>query len=166
MIAVMHDAYPDRSIRRWCALVGAGRTWWYPRPAADEVAARDPARRAALERVGLEFPGDGSRRVTKALPPGGWDGNHQRGLRVLRQEALVCQLHRRFVVTTAAAHGRRTSPTRLAAGAVAGPDRTGPGWPPSPPSGCRRPAPTWPVSSPPGRGEASAGSSRAGSIPT
>jgi hypothetical protein len=47
------------SVRRLCALLGAGRTWYYTHPTAAELAARDTALRDAVERLVLEFPGYG-----------------------------------------------------------------------------------------------------------
>jgi transposase InsO family protein len=123
MIANMREAYPDLSIRRLCALVGAGRTWYYTHPSAAAVAARDTALRNAIERLVLAFPGYGYRRVAKALQRGGWRVNHKRVLRVMRQEALLCQLQRRFVVTTDSAHALRTYPNLLAGTELAGPDQ-------------------------------------------
>lgn len=114
MIAAAHAAAPALSIRRLCAAVGAGRTWWYTRPSADEIAQRDTALRDAIERIVLEFSGYGYRRVTKALQRDGWDVNHKRVLRVMREEALLCQLERRFVRTTDSAHALRTYPNLLA----------------------------------------------------
>lgn len=123
MIATMHEAYPAVSIRRLCALVGAGRTWYYTSPSAADVAARDTALRDAIERLVLAFPGYGYRRVTKALQREGWTVNHKRVLRVMRRESLLCQLERRFVVTTDARHGFRTYPNLLADTTVDGPDQ-------------------------------------------
>ncbi len=123
MIAAMHGAYPDLSIRRLCQLVGAGRTWYYTRPSPEEVAARDTALRDAIERLVLDFPGYGYRRVTKALQRDGWAVNHKRVLRVMRREALLCQLERRFIVTTDSAHGLRTYPNLLADAVLAAPDQ-------------------------------------------
>lgn len=123
MIAAMHAAHPELSIRRLCARVGAGRTWYYTHPSPDEVAARDAALRDAIERLVLEFPGYGYRRVTKALQRDGWHVNHKRVRRVMRQEALLCQLQRRFVVTTDSAHALRTYPNLLAGTEPAGPDQ-------------------------------------------
>ncbi len=123
MIVTMQAAHPALSIRRLCALVGAGRTWYYTHPSPDEVAARETALRDAIERLVLEFPGYGYRRVTAALQREGWDVNHKRVLRVMRQEALLCQLQRRFVVTTDAAHALRTYPNLLADAPLTGPDQ-------------------------------------------
>lgn len=113
MIASAQEAYPDLSIRRLCAAVGASRTWWYPHPPADEVAARDTALRDAIERLVLEFPGYGYRRVTKALQRDGWAINHKHVLRVMREASLLCQLERRFVRTTDSAHGLCIYPNLL-----------------------------------------------------
>jgi putative transposase len=123
MIASAQAAYPDLSLRRLCAAVGAGRTWWYTRPSADATAERDTAVRDAIERIVLEFPGYGYRRVTKALQREAWDINHKRVLRVLREESLLCQLERRFVRTTDSAHAWRTYPNLLTDRTLAGPDQ-------------------------------------------
>ena len=163
MIAAAHTAYPGLSIRRLCAAVGAGRPWWYTRPPADAIAERDAGLRDAIERIVLEFPGYGYRRVAKALQRDGWGVNHKRVPRVMREEALLCQLERRFVRTTDAAHALRTYPNLLASTVLAGPDRTRPGWRTSPTSACRRPSPPSPASSMAGRGAASGGRCRGGS---
>lgn len=123
MIAAMRVAAPELSIRRLCDLVGAGRTWYDTRPAPEEVAHRDTALRDAIERLVLEFPGYGYRRVTAALRRDGWDVNQKRVLRVMRHEALLCQLERRFVRTTDSAHALRTYPNLLADAAPSGPDQ-------------------------------------------
>jgi putative transposase len=123
MIAAMREAYPQLSVRRLCALIGAGRTWCYTRPSPEEAAARDATLRDAIERLVLAFPGYGYRRVTKALERDGWAVNHKRVLRVMRRESLLCQRKRRFVVTTDSAHGLRTYPNLLAGAALTAPNQ-------------------------------------------
>ncbi len=123
MIATAQAACPDLSIRRLCAAVGAGRSWWYARPSGEAIEERDTALRDAIERIVLEFPGYGYRRVTKTLQRDGWEVNHKRGLRVMREEALLCQLERRFVRTTDSAHALRTYPNLLTGPVLAGPDQ-------------------------------------------
>lgn len=110
MMTAAQTAYPALSIRQLCATFGVNRTWWYTRPSADEIAERDVALRDAIERMVLDFPGYGYRRVTKALQRDGWTVNHKRVLRVMRDESLLCQLERRFVRTTDSTHGLRTYP--------------------------------------------------------
>jgi hypothetical protein len=65
-------------------------------------------------RIVLDFPGYGYRRVTHALRRAGWGPiNHKRVLHVMREESLLCQLKRRFVLTTDSVHGYRTDPNLL-----------------------------------------------------
>lgn len=123
MIAALHQQLPAVSIRRWCQLSGTGRTWYYTHPSAEERAARDVELRDAIERLVLEFPGYGYRRVTHALRRQGWTINHKRVLRVMRQESLLCQLERAFVVTTDATHGRPVWPNLLRGVAPRAPDQ-------------------------------------------
>lgn len=113
MIMHAHQEHPELSIRRLCELFGVGRTWYYTHPAPEEIVSRDVALRDAIERIVLEFPGYGYRRVTKALQRAGWTVNHKRVLRVMRQESLLCQLKRRFVTTTDSQHGRPIYPNLI-----------------------------------------------------
>jgi putative transposase len=113
MITQAHQEYPDLSVRRLCKLFGVGRTWSYTHPPPEEIARRDVALRDAIERIVLEFPGYGYRRVTKALQRDGWTVNHKRVLRVMRQESLLCQLKRRFVATTDSRHDRPVYPNLI-----------------------------------------------------
>jgi putative transposase len=112
----LQQEYPALAVRQLCGWLGLSRSWYYARSAgagaagaADETALRD-----AIERIVLDFPGYGYRRVTHALHRAGWPANHKRVLRVMREEALLCQLKRHFVVTTDSAHGYRTYPNLLA----------------------------------------------------
>ena len=123
MITVIHAAHPELSIRRLCALFGVGRTWYSTHPSPDATATRDVALRAAIEEVVLAFPGYGYRRVTKQLQRDGWSVNHKRVLRVMREESLLCQLKRRFVVTTDSRHTGRRYPNLVADLVVERPDQ-------------------------------------------
>ncbi|MDP9382002.1 MAG: IS3 family transposase [Chloroflexota bacterium] len=89
------------------------RSWYYDKPSAEQKAQRDVRLRDAIERIVLEFPGYGYRRVTEQLHREEWYVNHKRVLRVMRQESLLCQLKKRFVITTDSAHDHRTYPNLL-----------------------------------------------------
>jgi transposase InsO family protein len=112
MIAQLQQAVPTVPVTTLCTLFGVSRSWYYARSLA-ETAERDVALRAAIETIVLAFPGYGYRRVTKQLQRDGWRVNHKRVLRIMRQEALLCQLQRRFVVTTDARHDEPTYPNLL-----------------------------------------------------
>ena len=105
MIEQVRKEHPEMSIERLCELMGVSRSWYYGRPSgAEKKAKQDVALRDAIERIILEFPGYGYRRITAALRRAGWTVNHKRVLRIMRQESLLCQLKRRFVPTTDSAH--------------------------------------------------------------
>jgi transposase InsO family protein len=123
MIAAAQATDPQLSIRRLCRLFGVGRTWYYTHPLLEAVAAHDVALRDAIEHIILAFPGYGYRRVTKQLQRDGWTVNHKRVLRVMREEALLCQLQRRFVVTTDSRHGLRRYPNLVAELVIDRPDQ-------------------------------------------
>ena len=104
MIEQVREEHPEMSIEKLCELMGVSRSWYYARPPAREKARKDVVLRDAIERIVLEFPGYGYRRVTAALRREGWAVNHKRVLRIMREESLLCQLKRRFMPTTDSAH--------------------------------------------------------------
>lgn len=114
MIMQAKAEYPKVSLMRLCELFGVNRAWFYQ---AQQVAAADDgdvSLRAAIEQLALEFPRYGYRRVTAALQRDGWLINHKRVLRIMREESLLCQLKRRFVLTTDSRHGYQLYPNLLA----------------------------------------------------
>ena len=123
MIAELRIIYPELSVRHLCQLLGVNRAWLYARATQPTQAERDVELRDAIEGVVLEFPGYGYRRVTKALQRDGWEVNHKRVLRVMRQESLLCILKRAFGVTTDSVHGYATYPNLLAGGELSGLDQ-------------------------------------------
>lgn len=95
------------SVRSLCRLLAINRAWYYAAAGASRgPAEEDPevALRDAIERIVVEFAGYGYRRVTAALKREGWQVNHKRVLRMMREESLLCQLKRHFVVTTDSRH--------------------------------------------------------------
>ncbi len=86
------EEHPEVSVRSLCELFGVSRSWYYDKPNAEQKAQRDVELRDAIERITLEFPGYGYRRVTEQLHREEWEVNHKRVLRVMRRESLLCQL--------------------------------------------------------------------------
>lgn len=123
MIHAAHHLHPALSIQQLCRLLGVSRSWFYDRQAQpasdpDAVALRD-----AIEALTLAFPGYGYRRVTAQLHRDGWVVNHKRVLRIMREEALLCQLKRRFIPTTNSRHAFRRYPNLLAERQLDAPDQ-------------------------------------------
>lgn len=125
MIDQLRCLDPTLSVRQLCRLVGVDRSWYQARSGVSARQQADLAVRDAIERIVLAFPGYGYRRVTKQLQREGWQINHKRVLRVMREESLLCQLQRRFVTTTDSDHGFPRYPN-LVAGLVV--SRTDQAW--------------------------------------
>lgn len=68
MIGRAKEEHPGFSERELCRLFSVSRSWYYyERPSPEEKAAEDVELRDVIERIVLEFPGYGYRRVTKEL---------------------------------------------------------------------------------------------------
>jgi len=103
----------ERRLSHLCALLGVSRSWFYGRPRERALDPVDVQLRADIEAIVLEHSGYGYRRVTAQLQRDGWQANHKRVLRVLREESLLCRLKRRFVPTTDSRHGLAVYPNLL-----------------------------------------------------
>jgi len=104
VIKQVKEEHPEMPIEKLCELMGVSRSWYYECPSSQQRALQDMELRDAIERIVLEFPGYGYRRVTRALKRQGWTVNHKRVLRIMGEESLLCQLQRRFVPTTDSDH--------------------------------------------------------------
>jgi len=124
MIEQAHQQHPELSVERLCELFSLSRSWYYERGGKRENDAQEIALRDQIERIILEFSGYGYRRVTHALKRQGWNVNHKRVLRIMREESLLCHLKKRFVVmTTNSRHGFPVYPNRLAGLVLTAPDQ-------------------------------------------
>jgi putative transposase len=87
-----------------CQMTGVSRAGFYrwraPRPATPvEMDLRDE-----MQKVALESPAYGYRRITAELQQRGFAVNHKRALRMMREDNLLCVRRRTFVVTTDSRH--------------------------------------------------------------
>ena len=122
MITLAHQEHSEVPIVRLCELLDVSRSWYYERD--DQAEPEDIALRDEIERIILEFSGYGYRRVTRELARRGWRVNHKRVLRIMREESLLCQIKKRFViVTTNSRHGFPVYPNVLATTALSAPDQ-------------------------------------------
>lgn len=124
MIELTHHEHPELSIERLCELFGVSRSWYYERSSRPESTQEETALRDQIERLILEFPGYGYRRVTHALAREGIVVNHKRVLRIMQEESLLCHLKKRFVVrTTDSRHGLPVYPNVLTDAVLTAPDQ-------------------------------------------
>ena len=87
-----------------CQMTGLSRSGFYrlrmPRQSSPvEMEIRDE-----MQKIALESPAYGYRRITAALQKRGFAINHKRVLRMMREDNLLCVRRRRFVVTTDSRH--------------------------------------------------------------
>ena len=87
-----------------CQMTGLSRAGFYrwraPRPATPvEMEIRDQ-----MQKVALESPAYGYRRITAELQERGFAINHKLVLRMMREDNLLCVRRRAFVVTTDSRH--------------------------------------------------------------
>jgi putative transposase len=95
--------------------MGLGRSTYYYQSKAASVEDRkeEADLRDRIEQIVVEHARYGYRRVRWQLKREGWEVNHKRVARIMRQESLQCQLKRRWVKTTDSDHGYRVYPNRL-----------------------------------------------------
>jgi putative transposase len=101
-------------IERLCELGQVSRAGFYrwqhgPMTSDDDLDLRDE-----LQRIAVEFPYYGWRRMQKELKDRGWVVNHKRVRRIMREDNLLCLRRRKFVVTTDSDHDRRVYPNLAA----------------------------------------------------
>jgi putative transposase len=87
-------------LQRLCELATVSRAgfyrWRHAPPAQDaDIDVRDQ-----IQRIALEWPCYGWRRVRAELRRRGWTVNHKRVRRIMREDNLLCLRRRKFVVTT------------------------------------------------------------------
>jgi putative transposase len=123
MIPALQATFPQVSLRQLCPLLGISRSGVYAARDRGAGTTEAVALRDAIERIALEMPGYGYRRVTHELRRQGWPVNAKRVLRVMREEALLCQLKRHFVATTDSRHRFAGYPNLLATQPLNGPNQ-------------------------------------------
>jgi putative transposase len=99
------------TVERMVKLAGVSRAGYY-RFDENTAAGTDPNMdlRDAIQRIALDWPTYGRRRMTEELRRRGWTVNHKRVHRIMREDNLLCLRKRKFVVTTDSNHGRKVYP--------------------------------------------------------
>jgi transposase InsO family protein len=101
-------------VQRLCVLAQVSRAGYYRwrhagsrlgMPADADIDLRDE-----IQKIALDWPCYGWRRITAELHRRGWTVNHKRVLRIMREDNLLCLRRRKFVVTTDSNHSRKVYP--------------------------------------------------------
>jgi transposase InsO family protein len=92
------------ALQRLCALATVSRAGFYRWRHAPPAQDADIDLRDQIQRIALEWPCYGWRRVTVELRRRGWKVNHKRVRRIMREDNLLCLRRRKFVLTTDSKH--------------------------------------------------------------
>jgi putative transposase len=106
-----------------CELAGASRAGLYRYRPGLPGPELDMALGDTIQRIALEFPSYGWRRMTAELQRRGWAVNHKRVYRRMREDNLLCLRKRKFVVTTDSDHGLPVYPNLARAITLTGLDQ-------------------------------------------
>lgn len=111
------------SVIGMCEVAGFSRAGYYRFRDPAKPAAADMDLRDEMQKIALEWPSYGSRRIRQELKAHGWEVNRKRIQRLMQEDNLLCVVKRKFVVTTDSAHGLKVYPNRAAAMILTGVDQ-------------------------------------------
>jgi transposase InsO family protein len=98
-------------VERLCVLAGVSRAGFYRHRSAAPESDPNMDLRDEIQRIAVEWPCYGWRRVHAELWRRGWVVNHKPVRRIMREDNLLCIRRRKFVVaTTDSKHGRPVYP--------------------------------------------------------
>ncbi len=83
---------------RLCRMAGVSRTGFYCWQKAEAKPDAAMAWRDEMQRVALEWPAYGWRRMTAELRRRGWTVNHKRVRRLMPEDNLLCLRRRKFQI--------------------------------------------------------------------
>jgi putative transposase len=106
-----------------CKVTGFSRAGYYRFLDPVQPVAADMDLRDEMQKIALEWPSYGSRRITQELKARGWEVNRKRVQRLMREDNLLCVVKRKFVVTTDSAHGLKVYANRAASMVLTGVDQ-------------------------------------------
>ena len=111
------------NVVRMCEVAGFSRAGYYRFLDPEQPAPADMDLRDEIQKIALEWPSYGSRRIKRELQDHGWDVNRKRVQRLMREDNLLCVVKRKFVVTTDSAHGRKVYPNLAGSMILSGVDQ-------------------------------------------
>ena len=99
-----------------CQAANVCRAGFYRHREEPEVEDGDMDLRDEIQKIALEMPAYGRRRITAELKRRDWKVNHKRVHRIMREDNLLCLRHRKFVVATTNSNHQHPVYPNVAAG--------------------------------------------------
>jgi putative transposase len=97
-------------VNRLCEIAGVSRAGYYRFRLGPPSQEADMDLHSEIQKIALEWPAYGYRRVHHELLRRGWVVNHKRVLRLMRMDNLLCVRRRKFIFTTDSKHGLHIYP--------------------------------------------------------
>ena len=97
-------------MNRLCEITGVSWAGYYRFRLGRPSRETDMDLRSEMQKIALECPAYGYRRVHRELLWRGWVVNHKRVLRLMRIDNLLCVCRRKFIFTTDSKHGLHIYP--------------------------------------------------------
>lgn len=91
-------------MNRLCRAAGVSRAGYYRFLRRTEGQAADMDLRSEIQKIAVQWPAYGYRRIYHELRRRGWKVNHKRVLRLMRVDNLLCLRKRKFILTTDSKH--------------------------------------------------------------
>jgi putative transposase len=92
------------TVHAMCATAAVSRAGFYRHCNRPKPGTRDMDLRDEIQKIALEWPAYGRRRITQELRDRGWKVNGKRVRRIMREDNLLCLRRRKYVVTTDSNH--------------------------------------------------------------
>lgn len=92
-------------MNRLCEIAGVSRAGYYRSWLRAPNQETDMDLRSEMQKIALQWPAYGYRRVHRELIRRGWVVNHKRVVRLMRIDNLLCVRRRKFIFTTDSQHG-------------------------------------------------------------
>jgi putative transposase len=102
------------SVVQMCEVAGFSRAGYYRLQNPEKAAPSDMKLREDMQKIAVEWPYYGSRRMARELRDRGWDISRKRVQRLMREDNLLCVAKRKFVVTTDSGHELKVYPNLAA----------------------------------------------------
>lgn len=111
------------AVAQMCAAADVSRAEFYRFTARTDERVQETSLRDEIQRIALEWPAYGYRRITRELQRRGHQANHKRVLSLMREDNLLCLRKRAWVRTTDSEHGLVVYPNLVPELALTGPDQ-------------------------------------------
>jgi putative transposase len=95
-------------------MTGLNRAGFYRSRAPRQASPVEMEIRDEMQKIAVEFPAYGYRRITVEMQRRGFAVNHKRVLRMMREDSLLCVRRRKFMVTTDSRHNLPVYPNLAA----------------------------------------------------